>query len=129
MGFPGKFPPRIAFGDLSLQSMPYIAAACLLLLVVSLGSPSGPAAASIETIQGVIVEVGEGFLWLKPQDGSQARKFILRWKARFDPPKLPMKGDHAVILFKSKQEGAVIYGVRYLEMLPEQEFPERQENR
>jgi hypothetical protein len=77
------------------------------------------AAAPIQKIQGVIVELEEGFLLLKPDDHSAPRKFILRWKARFNPPKLPLKGDHVQILYKDKEEGAVIYGLNYLKTAPE----------
>jgi hypothetical protein len=97
-----------------LLRLAHILAACLFLSAFALELSSETTAAPIETIRGVIVEVGEGYLWLKPDDGSERRKFILRWKARFDPPKLPLKGDRALILFKSKEEGAVIYGVKYL---------------
>jgi hypothetical protein len=76
------------------------------------------AAAPIQKIQGVIVELEEGFLWLKPDDRSAPRKFILGWKARFNPPKLPLKGDHVQILYKDKEEGAVIYGLNYLKTAP-----------
>ncbi len=68
----------------------------------------------VKTIQGNITEVEEGFLWLKPDGESSTRKFVLRWKARFVPPKLPLKGDRVLILYKDKDEGAVIYGVNYL---------------
>jgi hypothetical protein len=68
----------------------------------------------IKRIQGTIAEVEEGFLWLKPDGESTTRKFVLRWKARFVPPKLPLKGDRVLILYKDKEEGAVIYGVDYL---------------
>lgn len=70
--------------------------------------------APIEKIQGVIAEVGEGFLLVKPDGETGVRKFILRWKARFVPPKLPLKGDHVLVLYKSKEEGAVIYALNYL---------------
>jgi hypothetical protein len=70
--------------------------------------------APIQKIRGVITEVEEGILWLKPDGESTLRKFNLRWKARFVPPKLPLKGDHVLILYKEKEEGAVIYGVNYL---------------
>jgi len=71
-------------------------------------------AAPIQQIQGVIVELEEGYLWLKPDGGAAPRKFLLRWKARFNPPKLPLKGDRVLILYKDKEEGSVIYGVDYL---------------
>jgi len=71
-------------------------------------------AAPIQEIRGTITEVGEGFLLLKPAGEAGTRKFILRWQARFVPPKLPMPGDRALILYKDKPEGSVIYGVEYL---------------
>lgn len=82
-------------------------------------------AAPIQVIQGVIVELEEGFLWLKPDDQSRARKFLLRWKARFTPPKLPLKGDHVKLLYKDKEEGAVIYGMNYLKSAPASPKPEK----
>lgn len=71
-------------------------------------------AAPIQRIKGAIAEVGDGYLVLKPDDGSVSRKFILRWKVRFIPPKLPLKGDKVLILYKDKEDGSIIYGVRYL---------------
>lgn len=68
----------------------------------------------IQRMQGVIEEVEEGHVWVIPEDGTARRKFILRWKARFSPPKLPLKGDRVLILYKDKEEGAVIYGLKYL---------------
>lgn len=68
----------------------------------------------IRRMQGVIEEVEEGHVWVIPEDGATRRKFILRWKARFTPPKLPLKGDRVLILYKNKDEGAVIYGLKYL---------------
>jgi hypothetical protein len=76
-------------------------------------------AAPIQQVRGVIVELEEGFLWLKPDDESTPRKFLLRWKARFNPPKLPLKGDRVLILYKDREEGSVIYGVDYLSTAPE----------
>jgi hypothetical protein len=76
-------------------------------------------AAPIQQIQGVIVELEEGFLWLKPDGEAAPRKFLLRWKARFNPPKLPLKGDRVQILYKDKEEGSVIYGVDYLTTVSE----------
>jgi len=76
-------------------------------------------AAPIKEIQGIIVEAGEGFLWLKPDGDSQPCKFLLRWKARFVPPKLPLKGDRVIVLYKEKKEGLVVYGLKYLNVSPE----------
>jgi hypothetical protein len=80
-------------------------------------------AAPIQQIQGVIVELEEGYLWLKPEGEAAPRKFLLRWKARFNPPKLPLKGDRVLILYKDKDEGSVIYGVDYLTTAPEPAQP------
>jgi hypothetical protein len=80
-------------------------------------------AAPIQQIQGVIVELEEGYLWLKPDGEAAPRKFLLRWKARFNPPKLPLKGDRVRILYKDKEEGSVIYGVDYLSTAPEPDQP------
>jgi hypothetical protein len=76
-------------------------------------------AAPIQQIQGVIVELEEGYLWLKPDGEAAPRKFLLRWKAQFNPRKLPLKGDRVLILYKDKEEGSVIYGVGYLSSAPE----------
>jgi hypothetical protein len=86
-----------------------------ILVLISVGLS---AAMPIQRIRGVIVDLEEGYLWLKPDDHSARRKFILRWKARFIPPKLPLKGDHVEILYKDKEEGAIIYGVKYLKTGP-----------
>mgnify|MGYP005834620529 CR=1 FL=1 len=86
----------------------------LLLALLLLGSAGNCEAAPIQKIHGVIVDVGEGYLWLKPDDGSESRKFILRWKAQFIPPKLPLEGDRVLLLYKDKTEGAIVYGVKYL---------------
>lgn len=71
-------------------------------------------AAPIQRVQGVISEVGEGFLLLKPDGQPGPLRFILRWKARFVPPKVPFPGDRVLILYKDKEEGAVIYELNYL---------------
>lgn len=81
--------------------------------------------APIQRVQGTILEVGEGFLVVKPDDGSAPRKFLLRWKAHFIPPKLPLKADHVLILYKDKEEGAVIYELNYLKMAPGEAQPRR----
>ncbi len=70
--------------------------------------------APIQKVQGIITEVGEGFLWVQPDDQSPRLRFILRWKARFVPPKLPLKGDRVEIWYKDKEQGKVIYGINYL---------------
>ncbi|MGO9569029.1 MAG: hypothetical protein ACLP5H_15955 [Desulfomonilaceae bacterium] len=80
-------------------------------------------AAPIQQIRGVILGLEEGYLWLKPDGEPAPRKFLLRWKARFDPPKLPLKGDRVRILYKDKEEGSVIYGVDYLTTAPESAQP------
>lgn len=87
-------------------------------LALIVGFACMSSAAPIQEIEGIITEVGEGVLWLKPETGTPARKFLLRWKASFVPPKLPQKGDRVIILFKDKEEGAVIYGVKYLSLEP-----------
>ncbi len=75
----------------------------------------GVAAASpIQKVAGIITEVGEGFVLVKPDDESPVRRFLLRWRARFDPPKVPLKGDRVLVFYKDKPEGAVIYRVQYL---------------
>lgn len=72
----------------------------------------------IQRMQGVIEGVEEGYLWVRPEDRTALRKFILRWKAQFIPPKLPLKGDRVLILYKNKENGAVIYGLKYLGVPP-----------
>ncbi len=85
---------------------------------------ASPAAASpIQKVTGIITEVGEGFVLVKPDDESPVRRFLLRWKARFEPPKLPLKGDRVLVFYKDKPEGAVIYGVQYLNKSPELPIP------
>jgi hypothetical protein len=83
-------------------------------LAVVVGLVGVAYASPILRVQGVISEVGEGFILLVPDGAASPRKFILRWKARFVPPKLPLEGDRVLILYKDKDEGAVIYGVEYL---------------
>jgi hypothetical protein len=90
--------------------------AATFLVISLLFAEAGLSAADpIKRIQGTVKEVGEGFLLLVPNDHSAVRKFVLRWKARFVPPKLPLSGDHVLIFYKDKPEGSVIYGVNYLE--------------
>jgi len=93
----------------------------MLLVVVSTLMVSAAHATPIQRVQGTILEVEEGFLIVNPDDGSQALKLLLRWKAHFVPPKLPLKGDHVLILYKAKEDGLVIYEVRYLKASPEME--------
>jgi hypothetical protein len=100
----------ICFVRRRMSRVPILAASSVLVvLCLTLGH-----ADPVQKIQGTITEVGEGFLWLKPDGESSTRKFHLRWKARFVPPKLPLKGDRVLLLYKDKEEGAVIYGVNYL---------------
>lgn len=96
------------------------ALATFLAAVLLVGTVIGVSAADpIKRIQGTVTEVGEGFLLLIPDEQSTARKFILRWKARFVPPKLPLKGDYVLILFKDKPEGQVIYELDHLRPSPQ----------
>ncbi len=72
------------------------------------------AAAPIQQIQGVIVDLEHDHLWLKPDRQSETVKFLLKWNVRFNPPRLPLKGDRVQILYKNKEEGSVIYGLNYI---------------
>lgn len=92
----------------------HICIALVALFVMAPGSSLETHADPIQRIKGLITDVGEGYLWLKPEDGSAARRLVLRWKARFIPRKLPLEGDRVLIMYKDKEEGAVIYGVEYL---------------
>jgi hypothetical protein len=83
-------------------------------------------AAPIQRIEGVISKVGEGYLLLKPDSGAE-RKFILRWKAKFMPPKLPLEGDRVLLLYKDKEQGSIIYGVSYLGLASD--FPDDRSDR
>lgn len=71
--------------------------------------------APIQRIQGVIVDLQSDHLWLKPDGQAEPHKFILNWKVRFNPPRLPLKGDRVQVLYKEKDEGSVIYGLNYLQ--------------
>jgi hypothetical protein len=82
------------------------------LIVLLIASTS--AAAPIQQMQGVIVDLEHDHLWLKPDRQSEAVKFILKWNVRFNPPRLPLKGDRVQILYKNKEEGSVIYGLNYI---------------
>ncbi|MCX5862808.1 MAG: hypothetical protein WCG29_13170 [Desulfomonile sp.] len=89
-------------------------------LAVMFGSSVGTSSAEpVQNIRGVITEVGDGFIWLVAEKRSEPQRFILPWKARFIPPKLPIKGDHVSILYKIKEDGPVIYGLEYLKIPPE----------
>lgn len=93
-------------------------ATVLVTAAIVVAAESSGNASPIQRVQGVVTEVGEGFLLLRP-DGQESRmKFILRWKARFVPPKVPFAGDRVLILYKDKEEGAVIYEVDYLQSSP-----------
>jgi hypothetical protein len=85
--------------------------AMLLLASAAHGAP-------IRRVQGTIHEVGEGFIILSPDNGSKPLKLLLRWKAQFIPPKLPLPGDHVLVLYKKREEGLVVYGVNYLKLVP-----------
>lgn len=105
-------------GLMSHSPMRILAIAALLtVLTLPVGLPAH--ADPIQRMRGVIEEVEEGRLLVRPDDGTALRKFILRWKARFIPPKLPLKGDRVLILYKNKEEGAVIYGLKYLTVSPQ----------
>jgi hypothetical protein len=108
------FPCRVA----AFKETMRFRATTFILTVVILCLTYSAFATPIKQIRGVVVEVEEGFLWLKPEGQSAARKFVLRWKARFNPPKLPLKGDRVLILYKDKEEGSIIYGVDYLSTAP-----------
>jgi hypothetical protein len=68
---------------------------------------------SIQRVEGTVSEVEEGYLLVKPDGQEKTIRLVLRWKARFVPPKLPLKGDRVLVLYKDKPEGAVIYEVQY----------------
>ncbi len=81
----------------------------MLIAVISNGAP-------IQILDGVIVDVKDENVWIIAEGAAQQpRKFVLRWNARFDPPRLPLKGDRVRVLYKDKDEGAVIYGLNYLQ--------------
>jgi len=60
------------------------------------------------------VEIGDGFIRLQPDDASPAIKLEFRWKVRFSPPKFPVVGDRAMVLYKTKENSLIIYGINYL---------------
>ncbi len=97
------------------EIMRRIVAICLVTLLV-VGAAGLSAADPIQRIQGIVKEVGEGFLLLLPDDQSGTRRFLLRWKARFIPPKLPLDGDRVLIFYKDKPDGSIIYGINYLDV-------------
>lgn len=70
----------------------------------------------IKRIEGTIVDFDDRYLWIVPDGQNDPVRFIMRWKVRFQPPRLPIKGDHVVLLYKNKDEGRIIYGVDYLKM-------------
>jgi len=73
----------------------------------------------VRRITGVITEVGDGFIRLIAKNELEPQKYLLPWKTRFIPPKLPLKGDHVTILYKMKEEGLVIYALEYSRTSPE----------
>lgn len=103
------------------EIMRRMVAICLVTLLV-VGAVGLSTAEPIKRIQGIVKEVGEGFLLLVPDDQSGIRRFLLRWKARFIPPKLPLDGDRVLIFYKDKPEGAIVYGINYLDA-PESAIP------
>lgn len=106
----GRRRERIRFTEI----MRRVVAICLVTLLV-VGAVGLSAAEPIKRIQGIVKEVGEGFLLLVPDDQSGTLRFLLRWKARFIPPKLPLDGDRVLIFYKDKPEGSIIYGINYLD--------------
>lgn len=92
---------------LPVKALPVLVA-IFLAASISSGAP-------IQKIQGVVVDLEQDHLWLKPDNQSEPIKFILRWKVRFDPPRLPLKGDRVRILYKHKDEGPLIYGIDYIQ--------------
>ena len=86
-----------------------VPAVLIMLLIASMS-----AAAPIQQIQGVIVDLEHDHLWLRPDHQSEAVKFLLKWNVQFNPPRLPLKGDRVQILYKDKEEGSVIYGLNYI---------------
>ncbi len=87
----------------------------ILTVLVFLLMASVSAGAPIQRIQGMIVDLQSDHLWLKADGQAKPHKFILNWKVRFNPPRLPLKGDRVQILYKEKDEGSVIYGLNYLQ--------------
>ncbi|MFC1834633.1 hypothetical protein ACFL2Q_07860 [Thermodesulfobacteriota bacterium] len=109
--------------DHSFRKSLILTVICLTVLLAVFVTPAY--LAPIQRIEGVITNVGEGFIMLQPEGETTKRKFILRWKARFVPPKLPLEGDRVLILYKDKPDGAIIYGVEYLSSRASSLVPER----
>jgi len=87
------------------------ALSCSITLIILFTAVAG--ATSIQRVEGTVSEVEEGYLLVKPDGQEKTIRLVLRWKARFVPPKLPLKGDRVLVLYKDKPEGAVIYEIRY----------------
>jgi hypothetical protein len=90
-------------------------AKALPILIIFLLIASISAADPIQRIEGVIVDMNHDLLWLKPDNQQETLKFWLRWNVRFNPLRLPLKGDRVQILYKNKEEGLVIYGLNYIQ--------------
>lgn len=88
-----------------------ITVAVLVILICS--SPTISYPEPVRRVNGVVTEVGDGFIWFIAENQSEPKKYLLPWKTRFIPPKLPLKGDHATILYKVRKEGLVVYGLEY----------------
>lgn len=76
-------------------------------------------AAPIKRISGLIVEIEEDYLWVIPEGKNVPIRFVLKWKTHFSPARLPLKGDHVMVLYKNKDEGRVIYGLNFLKTTAE----------
>jgi hypothetical protein len=105
-------PIRFKTAGYSLFSAVVVQGLVLSVLLLSFAAPAR--SMPIQELRGTISEVGEGFVVVKPDGETSTRKFVFRWKVRFAPPRLPLKGDHVVVLYKEKEDGPVIYGINYL---------------
>ena len=114
LGGPGSArPPKTIYNMTQIvRNMTAVRAfSCSIALMLLFAAVAG--AASIQQVEGTVTEVEEGYLLVKPDGQEKTIRLVLRWKARFVPPKLPLKGDRVLVLYKDKPEGAVIYEVRY----------------